>query len=345
MGKKSRARVAAAGTRKDPGRRVAEGEKANRAEKGKKVGAHAHPEWAPHLNSASEDLTAKLFTMVEVILGVVPVVVIGLFLASKDATSVEKLTEVFSQEPSMVVTFISACLQPFVAYMLYMIYRKYCEGDAGFAAGNLIGLLCSEILLLNIPGVIGMGILLWRVWRNVAPHFESWLFERRFAGVVADIAGSLVILALAFLCATAARGLAGMWSVLTDHGAQGGETFPSRSRLRRVARGEGFPALRPGVGSSHARYRKADKKFACRPFWGGTFLYGVPVSTIFVKLLVRFWSVGVRVEGQKIVGEKSSEKVLVGELLSFSTAFEQKKLCGYCRRLRCRGHGGAGCWS
>ena len=30
----------------------------------------------------------------------------------------------------MVVSFISACLQPFVAYMLYMVYRKYCEGDA-----------------------------------------------------------------------------------------------------------------------------------------------------------------------------------------------------------------------
>ena len=142
MGKKSRARVAAAGTRKDPGHRVAEGKKADRAEKDKKVGAHAHPEWAPHLNSASEDLTAKLFTLVEVILGVVP-------LASKDATSVDKLTEVFSQDPSMVVSFISACLQPFVAYMLYMVYRKYCEGDAGFAAGNLIGLLCSEILLLK----------------------------------------------------------------------------------------------------------------------------------------------------------------------------------------------------
>ena len=210
MGKKSRARAAAAGTRKDPERRVVEGDKAARADKEKKVGAHAHPEWAPHLNSASEDLTAKLFTMAEVILGVVPVVVIGLFLASKDAASVDKLTEVFSQDPSMVVTFISACLQPFVAYMLYMVYRKYCEGDAGFVAGNLIGLLCSEILLLNIPGVIGMGILLWRVWRNVAPHFESWLIERRFAGVLADIAGSLVILALAFMCATATRGLAGM---------------------------------------------------------------------------------------------------------------------------------------
>lgn len=103
MGKKSRARFAAAGTRKDPGRRVAEGKKADRAEKDKRVGAHAYPEWAPHLNTASEDLTAKLFTMVEVILGVVPVVVIGLFLASKDATSVDKLTDVFSQDPSMVV--------------------------------------------------------------------------------------------------------------------------------------------------------------------------------------------------------------------------------------------------
>ena len=210
MGKKSRARVAVAGTRKDSNRVVVEGGKTEDTDKDKKVGAHAHPEWAPHLNSASEELTAKLFTMAEVILGVVPVVVIGLFLASKDAASVDRLTEVFSADPSMVVTFISACLQPFVAYMLYMVYRKYCEGDAGFVAGNLIGLLCSEILLLNIPGVIGLGILLWRVWRNVAPHFESWLIERRAAGVLADIAGSLVILALAFLCATAARNLSGM---------------------------------------------------------------------------------------------------------------------------------------
>ena len=37
MGKKSRARVAAAGTRKDPGRRVAEGKKVDRVEKDKKV--------------------------------------------------------------------------------------------------------------------------------------------------------------------------------------------------------------------------------------------------------------------------------------------------------------------
>ena len=52
----------------------------------------------------------------------------------------------------------------------------------------------------------------------------------------------------------------------------------------------------------------------------------VPVSTISVKLLVSFWSVDGVAEGKKIAGEKSSEKVLVGELLSFSTAFGQKIL-------------------
>lgn len=69
----------------------------------------------------------------------------------------------------------------------------------------------------------------------------------------------------------------------------------------------------------------------CAAPLGRHFLCGVPVFTVSVKLLVRFWLVGGLAEGQKITGEKSSKKVLVGELLSFSTAFEQKKLCGYCR--------------
>lgn len=64
---------------------------------------------------------------------------------------------------------------------------------------------------------------------------------------------------------------------------------------------------------------------------GRHFLCEVPVYTISVKFLVRFWLVGGLVEGQKIIRQKSSEKVLVGELLSFSTTSCRKKLCGYCR--------------
>ena len=59
----------------------------------------------------------------------------------------------------------------------------------------------------------------------------------------------------------------------------------------------------------------------CAAPLGRHFLCGVPVFTISVKLLVRFWSDGTRAEGQKIAGEKSSKKVLVGVLLNFSTVF------------------------
>ncbi|MFQ7392407.1 MAG: hypothetical protein ACLRM9_03260 [Collinsella aerofaciens] len=53
-------------------------------------------------------MTAKLFTMVEVILGVVLWWSLS-FLASKDATSVDKLTEVFSQAPRWWSLFLRAC--------------------------------------------------------------------------------------------------------------------------------------------------------------------------------------------------------------------------------------------
>lgn len=62
-------------------------------------------------------------------------------------------------------------------------------------------------------------------------------------------------------------------------------------------------------------------KIVCRPFLGRHVFVWVPVSTFFVKLLVRFWSVGVRVEGQKIADEKSSEKVLVGGVVELFDSF------------------------
>ena len=50
--------------------------------------------------------------------------------------------------------------------MLYMIYRKYCEGDAGFAAGNLIGLLfLCGVLVFTISAAL-VSFAGWRKGRN-----------------------------------------------------------------------------------------------------------------------------------------------------------------------------------
>ena len=61
------------------------------------------------------------------------------------------------------------------------------------------------------------------------------------------------------------------------------------------------PPCAPASGRRVLVTEKLIKKFVGRPFWGGTFLYGVPVFTISVKLLVSFWLVGGLAEGQKII--------------------------------------------
>lgn len=208
----SRAKAAAAGTKSDPNRTVREGSgkgsgaravKASSA--GKKV---VHAEWAPAANSAREQRTAQFFTVVEVLLVLVPVLLVVSFVMMKGALTAENLQSYFSEDPGFMVSFLSACVQPFAAYLLRLVHRKYLEGDMGYAAGNLIALLCAEMFLQNLVGVVGMVILLWRVWKNASSHMGDWVHERRLGGVVFDISGGLVVLAFALVCAFAGMRLA-----------------------------------------------------------------------------------------------------------------------------------------
>lgn len=210
MGKKkaSRAQAAAAGTKNDPKRaeRGAEMAAAVDGAAGRKASAThkiAHPEWAPAANSARERRTAQFFVVVEVLLALVPVLVVVSFVMLKGRFSAEGLQSAFSEDPAFMLSFLAACVQPFAAYLLRIVHQKYLEGDAGYTVGNLIALLCSEMFLQNLVGVAGMALLLWRVWKNTAPHMGDWTHERRLDGVLFDISGALVVFAFALICAFA----------------------------------------------------------------------------------------------------------------------------------------------
>lgn len=61
------------------------------------------------------------------------------------------------------------------------------------------------------------------------------------------------------------------------------------------------PPCAPASGRRVLVTEKLILKIVCRPFLGRHVLCGVSVSTIFVKLLVRFWLVGGLAEGQKTI--------------------------------------------
>lgn len=201
--KKNRAAAAAAGTKLDP-ERVAQPSTEERLEQVKNRNDHAaHPEWAPRMNSVREERTKTIFMVVEIVLVMIPVAMVAMVAVSKHGLSQESLREYFAEDPGFLVTFIAACLQPFVAYLLRVVQQRYAVGDAGYTIGNLIGLLCSEILMTSIPGMVGLAVCIWRVWRNTAPHMDAWVSERGVKGVLFDISGALVVLVFAAICAFA----------------------------------------------------------------------------------------------------------------------------------------------
>ena len=213
MAKRKRSEVAAAGTKADPARVKAwepEGLAAMGGAQGTASGVagaalpeSAHPEWAPHMDGKRERLTSRIFTAVEVVLVAIPVAVIVMFCVARGGLTSETLGAAFKSDPTFVIEFLAACIQPFVAYLLRLVHKRYAQGDAGYAAGNLIGLICAQMLMQNIAGVIGIAILLWRTWRNVGPHFNDWLGERHLGGVLLDVSGAIVVLLLAAVCAFA----------------------------------------------------------------------------------------------------------------------------------------------
>lgn len=158
--------------------------------------------------SRREQLTARFFTTVQVVLCLVLVATVVSLSMAGTGLSADGLQEAFSSNPAMTVSFLSACAQPFIAYLVRLVRRHYVAGDAGYAAANLIVLLCAEMMLQSMVGIVAMAILLWRVWRRGAQVMGDWRRGRGVAGVLADVSGSVVVLALAAVCLFASTRIA-----------------------------------------------------------------------------------------------------------------------------------------
>ncbi|MBE6469062.1 MAG: hypothetical protein E7001_03675 [Coriobacteriaceae bacterium] len=205
MAKRKRSDAAARGTKADPERAAAR-EGTGTGEGAGRGGAAI----APAMDTPREHLTRRIFTTVQVMLVVIPFVHLGFAgVLNAGAAAMESLRVMLEQNPAFLVSFIAELLQPFAAYLVRIAYRHYAQGDAGYAAGNLVVLLCAELLMQNMVGVVGMAVLLWRTWGRAADVLGPWARERSVGGVLADVSGALVTVVLAALLAFANARLGG----------------------------------------------------------------------------------------------------------------------------------------
>lgn len=196
MAKLSRAAEAARGTRLDPDRAVSE----------KDSGGDGSPTTgrpdSVRPATRRERITMRMFAVITVLLVAVPLVMVA-YLWTMGGGSLEGLRDAMAQDPQTSISFLSAMCQAFVAWMLTYVRRHYEAGDGGYAAANLVGLICGEVLLMNAVGALGCAALLWRVWRNVSGELSPWLAERGLGGKLLDLSGSLVVIVMGAICAFA----------------------------------------------------------------------------------------------------------------------------------------------
>lgn len=139
--------------------------------------------WDRDLATPEEQLTKRIFTLVEVVLLCFPFAVLGLTAEGGMSLDVTRFSD-----PSFLASMASNFIQMPIAGVVLLIQKLfYNRGEGGRAFGNLVVVLIAEVFLQNIVGIIAIAFLMWRVWGSIPGEMGEWRYHRTKMGMVADM--------------------------------------------------------------------------------------------------------------------------------------------------------------
>ena len=208
MAKTSKADAARRGTKADPARAAERRAEEERREKAEQAKAEAHAGgrelWYvepldPRNLPEREVTTRRLFTAVEVVLCLVPVLAIAYLVMTAEFDFDALILLVFSDTTNL-ITVLVGLLQLYAAYLVHSFYERYLVGDVGPVQNGLMFILCSEIILQNYIGIVGLAVALWRVWKRCKRGNSEWQAQTTFKEKFFALLGPVVFLFLAIAC-------------------------------------------------------------------------------------------------------------------------------------------------
>lgn len=142
---------------------------------------------------------SRLFTIVKGLLICLPFFCLAYMKLGQGSTPLAA-GEVLAQHPETAVAFLSAMIQPYVAFILTLAQRRLADGREQYALINLSLLLVVEAMLMSSIGLIGVALLTYRTRKSAAMSLGGAWRACRPRHLFAEIGGSLLLLPLAFLC-------------------------------------------------------------------------------------------------------------------------------------------------
>lgn len=141
----------------------------------------------------------RYFTIAKVFLAITPFV--GYLYLSLRATMLSTtLQEVLTKEPSVTIIFLIAMLNPYIAYLMDLVQKKLQQGDTKFACINMVALLASQALVMNLFYFIMLGVVFYKAIKfyqiDILETIKQFTIKQSFrlGG------GSFIVIAFSSIC-------------------------------------------------------------------------------------------------------------------------------------------------
>lgn len=110
------------------------------------------------------------------------------------------LKEILTSDPSIAIVFLIAMINPYIAYILDLVQKKLKDGNYQYACSNLLLLMLSQALLMNVLYFMLLLFILIKVVKIYDIDIFKTIKQLTFKNSLYFNGGSLIVIAFSMIC-------------------------------------------------------------------------------------------------------------------------------------------------
>ncbi len=148
----------------------------------------------------SEKNIKRLFLISKVVFCIIPFATLSYLYMRTQAVGMT-YQEILQSNPVLAVTFLTAMCQPFAAWLLTIVEKRYNKLEYASALVGLLLIFIAECFLKNWLGIIATALLFYFIVKDMPFSIKKEFKEyANWKQIILDSTGGLVLILLSLLC-------------------------------------------------------------------------------------------------------------------------------------------------
>lgn len=152
----------------------------------------------------------RVFLITKIIFCVLPFMALSYLYLTADSVGLD-YQEALNSDPALAVSFLSAMIQPFAAWLLTLVEKRVNNYDYSNALSLLILIFIAECLLRNYLGIAGTAVLFYMINKGMPFSFkEEFKKYANWKKILVDGSGGFVLILFSAICFFASLKIGGV---------------------------------------------------------------------------------------------------------------------------------------